>query len=258
MPQTSDSTLSGTETISDSTPSVTSDTFHSISSSQLVLAVPHAKTTLSCSKETVSLTAQLAQTITEELVLLALPLKDGMELIVLTDVTLVDFGMLAHQLVSALSDNSGTDLPVLSVPTEELGTSILNLASVLSHQLGTVSLVSPVPEEECTTTLPINVNAQMVKISMDSSVLSTAQLDNSTTKQSEDVSALLAKTGMETFVYSVSVVKPGTLPSILVFVQMDQSGTDTHALILAQEEEFWMPSVVNASAQPVTGTVLVA
>lgn len=258
MPQTSDSTLSGTETISDSAPSVTSDICHSISSSQSVLAAQPAKTTPSSSKEIVSLTVQLAQTTTEEPVSLALLLKDGMELIVLTDVTLADFGTLAHQLVSAQSDNSGTDLPALSVPTEELGTPILNLASALSHQLGMASHVSPVLEEECITTSQTNVNAPMAKISMDSSVLSTAQLDNSTTKQSKDVSALLAKTGMETSAYSVSVDKPGTLPSILVFVQMDQSGMDMHVLIHAQEEEFWMPSVVNASAQLVTGTVLVA
>ena len=138
MLPTSDLTLYGTETISDSTPSVTSDTCHSISFSQSVLAASPAKTTPSSSKETVSLTAQLALTTTEEPVSLVLPPKDGMELIVLTDVTLADFGTLAHQLVSVQSDNSGTDLPALSAPTEELGTAILNLVSALSHQLGTV------------------------------------------------------------------------------------------------------------------------
>ena len=118
--------------------------------------------------------------------------------------------------------------------------------------------MSPAPEEEFTTTSPTNVNAPMDKPLMDLSVLSTVQQDNSTTKLSEDVSALQAKTGMEISVYSASVDKPGTLPSTLVFVQMDQSGTDMHALTHAQEEEFWMPLVVNASVQPVTGTVLVA
>ena len=80
MELTSDLTLFGTETTSDSQPSAISDTSLSTSSSQSELAAPLAKTTPFFSKETVSHTALLAQITTEELASLVLRLKDGTEL----------------------------------------------------------------------------------------------------------------------------------------------------------------------------------
>ena len=96
----------------------------------------------------------------------------------------------------------------------------------------------------------------MAKPTTDTFALLTAQPVNSTTKPSRDVFAHQANTGMEISVFIVMVDKPGTPPSTLVSAQPVQSGTDTHASIHAQEEEFWTLSVDNVSAPLVTGMVL--
>ena len=54
--------------------------------------------------------------------------------------------------------------------------------------------------------------------------------------------------------FTAMVVKHGTQPSTLVFALLAQSGTDTHAMIHAAEEESSIPPAVNVSAQQVTGT----
>lgn len=135
-------------------------------------------------------------------------------------------------------DNSGTDMHALSVQTEKLGISILNHANVQFHQPGMELLVLFVLEEEFTTTLPLNANAQADKLIMDMSVLLTAQLDKFIMKLLKSVLAQQDKTGMEISVFCVMVVKLGTLLWILVFAQLVQFGMDIHALILAMVEEF--------------------
>lgn len=139
------------------------------------------------------------------------PHKNGTVLNVLIDVTLVESGMLALKHVYVQLANSGTDMLVLSVQMEEPGTSIPNPANAQSHQHGTESLASLVLEVESTITLPINVNAQAAKPTMDSFVLSIAQSDNSIMKPSGDVHALKVNFGMETSVSSVLADKHGTL-----------------------------------------------
>lgn len=66
--------------------------------------------------------------------------------------------------------------------------------------------------EEFTTILPLNVNVQVDKLTMDMFALLTAPLDNSTTKLLRDVLAHQDNTGTEIFVSSVTVVKLGTQP----------------------------------------------
>ena len=163
-------------------------------------------------KRTVLLIVQLDQTIMVKLVLLVLLHKDGTELNVLTDVIQVKSGTSPHKAVSAQVDNSGTDMLVLSVPTVEPGTSILNPANAQFHQPGTELLVLFVLEEEFTTMLPLNVNVQVDKLTMDMFALLTAPLDNSTTKLLRNVLAHQDNTGTEIFVSSVTVVKLGTQP----------------------------------------------
>lgn len=108
-------------------------------------------------------------------------------------------------------DNSGTDMHALSVQMEKLGISILNHANVQFHQPGMELLVLFVLEEEFTTTLPLNANAQVDKLIMDMSVLLTAQLDKFIMKLLKSVLAQQDKTGMEISVFCVMVVKLGTL-----------------------------------------------
>lgn len=163
-------------------------------------------------KRTVLLIAQPDQTIMAKLVSLVLLHKDGTELNVLTDVIQAKSGMLPHKVVSAQVDNSGTDMLVLFAPTVEPGTSTLNPANAQFHQPGTELLVLFVLEEEFTTILPLNVNVQVDKLTMDMFALLTAPLDNSTTKLLRDVLAHQDNTGTEIFVSSVTVVKLGTQP----------------------------------------------
>lgn len=163
-------------------------------------------------KRTVLLIAQLDQTIMVKLVLLVLLHKDGTELNVLTDVIQVKSGTSPHKAVSVQVDNSGTDMLVLFAPTVEPGTSTLNPANAQFHQPGTELLVLFVLEEEFTTMLPLNVNVQVDKLTMDMFALLTAPLDNSTTKLLKNVLAHQDNTGTEIFVSSVTVVKLGTQP----------------------------------------------
>lgn len=163
-------------------------------------------------KRTVLLIAQLDQIIMVKLVLLVLLHKDGTELNVLTDVIQVKSGTSPHKAVSAQVDNSGTDMLVLFAPTVEPGTSTLNPANAQFHQPGTELLVLFVLEEEFTTILPLNVNVQVDKLTMDMFALLTAPLDNSTTKLLKNVLAHQDNTGTEIFVSSVTVVKLGTQP----------------------------------------------
>lgn len=163
-------------------------------------------------KRTVLLIVQLDQTIMVKLVLLVLLHKDGTELNVLTDVIQVKSGTSPHKAVSAQVDNSGTDMLVLFAPTVEPGTSTLNPVNAQFHQPGTELLVLFVLEEEFTTMLPLNVNVQVDKLTMDMFALLTAPLDNSTTKLLKNVLAHQDNTGTEIFVSSVTVVKLGTQP----------------------------------------------
>jgi len=135
-----------------------------------------------------------------------------MELNVLTDVIQVKSGTSPHKAVSAQVDNSGTDMLVLSAPAVKPGISTLNLANAQFHQPGMELLVLSVLEEEFTTTLPLNVNAQADKLTMDMFVLLTAPLDNSITKLLKNVLAHQDNTGTETFVSFVTVVKLGIQP----------------------------------------------
>jgi hypothetical protein len=64
------------------------------------------------------------------------PHKDGMELIVLIDVLMEEYGMLPHKAAFAQQVNSGMDMLVSSAPMEELGILILKIVNVQSHQLG--------------------------------------------------------------------------------------------------------------------------
>lgn len=118
----------------------------------------------------------------EKHVSLVLLHKDGMELIVLIDVLMEEYGMLLHKAVFAQPVNSGMDMPVLSALTERPGMLILKIVNVQSHQLGMELPVLFVQVEEFITMLPTNANAQVVKPIMDMSVLLTAQLVNSITK----------------------------------------------------------------------------
>lgn len=130
----------------------------------------------------------------------------------LTDVIQVKSGTSPHKAVSAQVDNSGTDMLVLSAPAVKPGISTLNLANAQFHQPGMELLVLSVLEEEFTTTLPLNVNAQADKLTMDMFVLLTAPLDNSITKLLKNVLAHQDNTGTEIFVSFVTVVKLGIQP----------------------------------------------
>ena len=132
-----------------------------------------------------------------------------MELIVLTDATVEEFGTPLLKLVFAPLASSGTTSLVLCAPTAGLGTLTANLANAQFHQHGTELLVLLALEEEFTATSPINVNVPVARLSMDSFAPSPAPLDSFTMKQLEDVFALLDKTGTETSVCSVSEVKLG-------------------------------------------------
>lgn len=77
----------------------------------------------------------------EKHVSLVSPHKDGMELIVLIDVLMEEYGMLPHKVVFVQQVNSGMDMPVLFAPMEELGILILKIVNVQSHQLGMELLV---------------------------------------------------------------------------------------------------------------------
>jgi len=177
-----------------------------------VAHVPNVRDIQFSMKRTVLLIAQLDQTTMVKLVLLVSLHKDGMELNVLTDVIQVKSGTSPHKAVSAQVDNSGTDMLVLSAPAVKPGISTLNLANAQFHQPGMELLVLSVLEEEFTTTLPLNVNAQADKLTMDMFVLLTAPLDNSITKLLKNVLAHQDNTGTEIFVSFVTVVKLGIQP----------------------------------------------
>ena len=182
--------------------------------------------------------------------------KAGTGLNVSTDVIQEESGTSPHKPAFAQPVNSGTGMLVSCVQTEEHGTLTPNHANAQFPQPGTELLVLPALGEESTTMSPTNANAQAVKPTMDSFALSTAQSVNSTTKLSRDVPAHPAKTGTAPSVSSVSVDKPGTPLLTLVSAHLVQSGTVTHVLTHAQEEEFLTLSADNASAPPVTGMVL--
>ena len=202
----------GTEITSDSPLSATSGTFRSTSSLPWALAAPLAKATLFFLMENVLPIAQPDPTTTEKLALPVLSPKPGMVQSVLTDVIQAEFGASPHRLVSAQLVNSGMDSLASSAPMEEPGTLTPSPANVQSPQPGTELLVSLALEAESTTTSPINVNAPAAKPSTVSSAPSTVQLVNFTMKPSKDAPAPEVKTGMATFVSSVSVDKLGTPP----------------------------------------------
>lgn len=77
----------------------------------------------------------------EKHVSLVSPHKDGMELIVLIDVLMVEYGMLPHKAVFAQQVISGMDMPVSFAPMEGLGILILKIVNVQSYQLGMELLV---------------------------------------------------------------------------------------------------------------------
>lgn len=101
---------------------------------------------------------------------------------------------------------------VLSAPAVKPGMLTLNLANAQFHQPGMELLVLFVLEEEFTTTLPLNVNAQADKLTTDMFVLLTAPLDNSITKLLKNVLVHQDNTGTEIFVSFVTVVKLGIQP----------------------------------------------
>ncbi len=133
-------------------------------------------------KTIVLLIAQLDQTIMEKLVLHVLPLKNGTALNVLIGVILEESGMLLHKLVYAHQVNSGMVMLVLFAQVAKLGMPTLKAVNAQSHQPGMESHVLFVLEVESTTTLPLNVNAQLANHTMDMFALLTAQQVNSTTK----------------------------------------------------------------------------
>ncbi len=126
--------------------------------------------------------APLDRIITVRLVLLVLLHKSGMGQNVLIDVILGKYGMSHHSLVFAPMDSFGMDMLVLYAPVVRLGILTHNLANAPCLAHGMVSLVSSAQEEESTITSPINANAQPVRPTTVTSVLSTAPLANSTTK----------------------------------------------------------------------------
>ena len=174
--------------------------------------VPNVRDIQFSMKRTVLLIVQLDQTTMVKLVLLVSLHKDGMELNVLTDAIQVKSGTSPHKAVSAQVDNSGTDMLVLSAPAVKPGMLTLNLANAQFHQPGMELLVLFVLEEEFTTTLPLNVNAQADKLTTDMFVLLTAPLDNSITKLLKNVLAHQDNIGTEIFVSFVTEVKLGTQP----------------------------------------------
>lgn len=174
--------------------------------------VPNVRDIQFSMKRTVLLIAQLDQTTMVKLALLVSPHKDGMEQNVLTDVIQVKSGTSPHKAVSAQVDNSGTDMLVLSAPAVKPGMLTLNLANAQFHQPGMELLVLFVLEEEFTTTLPLNVNAQADKLTMDMFVLLTVPLDNSIMKLLKNVLAHQDNIGTEIFVSFVTEVKLGTQP----------------------------------------------
>ena len=174
--------------------------------------VPNVRDIQFSMKRTVLLIAQLDQTTMAKLVLLVSLHKDGMELNVLTDAIQVNSGTSPHKAVSAQVDNSGTDMLVLSAPAVKPGMLTLNLANAQFHQPGMELLVLFVLEEEFTTTLPLNVNAQADKLTTDMFVLLTAPPDNSITKLLKNVLAHQDNIGTEIFVSFVTEVKLGTQP----------------------------------------------
>ena len=144
--------------------------------------VLNARDTPFSMKTTALLTAQLDQTTMEKLVSPVLLPKDGMELNVLTGVTLAEFGMLLLKAVSVHLDSSGMDMLVLSVQVVKLGMLTARAVNVQSHPPGTESPVSSVLEVESTTTLPLNANAQAANHTTDTFAPLTVQQANSTTK----------------------------------------------------------------------------
>ena len=108
-------------------------------------------------------------------------------------------------------------------------------------------------EAESTTTEPTNVSAPSDNPTTDSSVPSTAQLDNSLTKLLTLVHALEDKTGTEISVSSVMVDKLGIRTLTPVSAPLEASGTDTPALTPVVEEESLMPLADSVSAPPETG-----
>ena len=118
----------------------------------------------------------------EKPVLLVLPLKDGMELIVLIDVIAEEFGMLLLKLVYAQLDNFGMDMHALFVQTEEHGTLTLKVVLAQFHPHGMELLALFVQEVEFIIILPINANVQVAKYTMDLFAQLTAQLGNSIMK----------------------------------------------------------------------------
>mgnify|MGYP006910982953 CR=1 FL=1 len=87
------------------------------------------------------LIAQQLLTTMEKPVSLVLPLKDGMELIVLIDVIAEESGMLLLKLAYAQLDNSGTVMHALFVQTEEHGTLTLKVVPAQFHLHGMGLLV---------------------------------------------------------------------------------------------------------------------
>lgn len=103
----------------------------------------------------------------EKLVSPVLLLKNGTELSVLIDVIQEKSGMLVHKLVYVHQDNSGMDMLVLFVQMERLGIPTLKHANAQFLLHGMELLALHVLEEEFIITLLINVNAQVVKLTMD-------------------------------------------------------------------------------------------
>ena len=149
--------------------------------------------------------------------------------------------------------NFGTDSPVLSVQTEKPGTRFQINATVQSAQPGTESLVSPVLEEKFIIIKAIHANAHPDKLSTDTFAQLHAQPVKSIMKPLSHAPVQADKIGTETSVFTASAVKFGMLQAYSAHAQLEQYGTDSHAITHAMEEELLTLIITNVYVQTEIG-----
>lgn len=203
--------------------------------------------------EIVSLTAQLDLTTTDKPVSSAWLPNSGTEQTVTIDVQVEEYGMLLVLHAFAQEVNSGTDSPVLSVQTEKPGTHFQINATVQSAQPGMESLVSPVLEEKSIIIKAIHANAHPDKLSTDTFAQLHAQPVKSIMKPLSHAPAQADKIGTETSVFTASAVKFGMLQAYFAHAQLEQFGTDSHAITHAMEEELLTLLIINVYVQTEIG-----
>lgn len=106
----------------------------------------------------VFLIVQIIQTSMERLVYNVLSIKNGMELNVLIDVQVIEYGILPPKLVYVQLVNRGMELFVLLVQMEEHGMLILKVVNAQFHQPGMELLVFYVQEEDSIIHQALHVN----------------------------------------------------------------------------------------------------